>query len=333
MHRKDPSWGDTPISFHPLNADVSESGARENTDIRHFQTNKVGNSHPNFHFTWNPEEDLSDPFNRKSSGYAGIREPCRIRVLYVDDEPDLLDIGKMFLERSGIITIETAESVKEGLRCLSSRPLDVIVSDYQMDGMDGIQFLKEIRSTGNPTPFIIFTGKGREEVVIEALNEGADFYLQKGGEPQSQFAELEHKICQAYRRHHAERKLLESRSLLTTVFESIIDGILVFGSNKKILAWNGTFLTMFQLPQKVLQTRDPESVLEKIFECINNPESFYEHITLIGHQPDYAGRDIFETCDGRYIEWYSHPYLFGEEVIGRILSFRDVTARYSKVSE
>jgi DNA-binding NarL/FixJ family response regulator len=46
-------------------------------------------------------------------------------------------------------------------------------------------------------PFIIFTGKGREEVVIEALNSGADFYIQKGGDPKAQFAELAHKIRQA----------------------------------------------------------------------------------------------------------------------------------------
>jgi PAS domain S-box-containing protein len=63
-----------------------------------------------------------------------------------------------------------------------------------MPEMDGIAFLKNIKALGNKTPFIIFTGRGREEVVIEALNNGADFYIQKGGEPKSQFAELSHKI-------------------------------------------------------------------------------------------------------------------------------------------
>ena len=58
---------------------------------------------------------------------------------------------------------------------------DAIISDYQIPDMDGIEFLKKVRSSGNSIPFIIFTGKGREEVVIEALNAGADFYLQKGG--------------------------------------------------------------------------------------------------------------------------------------------------------
>ena len=66
-----------------------------------------------------------------------------------------------------------------------------------MPEMDGIEFLKIVRGRGDKTPFIIFTGKWREEVVIEALNSGADFYLQKGGEPKSQFAELSNKIQHA----------------------------------------------------------------------------------------------------------------------------------------
>ncbi len=59
-----------------------------------------------------------------------------------------------------------------------------------MPGMDGIQLLKALRDSGDRTPFILFTGRGREEVAIEALNHGADFYLQKGGNVEVQFAEL-----------------------------------------------------------------------------------------------------------------------------------------------
>jgi len=59
-----------------------------------------------------------------------------------------------------------------------------------MPETNGIDFLKLIRSRDDPIPFILFTGRGREEVVIEALNSGADFYLQKGGDPSSQFKEL-----------------------------------------------------------------------------------------------------------------------------------------------
>lgn len=136
-----------------------------------------------------------------------------ITILYIDDEPALLEIGKRFLERSGEFQIITAVSGEEALGIIRSRPVDAIVSDYQMPEMDGISLLKEIRSRYPDLPFVLFTGKGREEVVIEAIDNGADFYLQKGGDPKAQFAELEHKISQAVRRSAAEanRRLNEVR--------------------------------------------------------------------------------------------------------------------------
>ncbi len=147
-------------------------------------------------------------------------------VLYVDDEETLLDIGKIFLERFGDCSVDVALSAREGLEQLEKKIYDAIVSDYQMPGMDGIEFLKKIRET-NTIPFILFTGKGREEVVIEAINSGADFYLQKGGDPKSQFVELKHKIAQAVNRRRTEDQLKNSESryrelvdlLPQTVFE------------------------------------------------------------------------------------------------------------------
>ena len=103
-----------------------------------------------------------------------------IRVLYVDDEDILLDIGKAFLEKSGDLQVDTFTSVQAAKKALAQMKYDAIISDYQMPEKDGIQFLKELRENKETTPFILFTGKGREEVVIEALNNGADFYIQKG---------------------------------------------------------------------------------------------------------------------------------------------------------
>lgn len=112
-----------------------------------------------------------------------------IRVLYVDDESDLLTIGKFFLEQLGGFTVTTAPGAAEAMVLLKEQSFDVIISDYHMPMIDGITFLKHMKTENDTTPFILFTGKGREEVVIEALNNGADFYLQKGGEPKAQFTE------------------------------------------------------------------------------------------------------------------------------------------------
>jgi DNA-binding response OmpR family regulator len=90
--------------------------------------------------------------------------------------------------------VEAVGSAVEAVERLKDDRYDVIVSDYVMPEMDGISFLKWVRSLEPEIPFILFTGKGREEVVIEALNNGADYYLQKDANPRILYAELTHQI-------------------------------------------------------------------------------------------------------------------------------------------
>ncbi len=132
------------------------------------------------------------------------------QVLYVDDELELLELGKLYLEEAGNFSIVTENSAFEAFLLLNERRFDAIISDFQMPGMNGIDFLKKVRSSGNNIPFILFTGRGREDIVIQALNEGADFYLQKGGDPLTQYTELEHKVRHAINQKCAENELRES---------------------------------------------------------------------------------------------------------------------------
>lgn len=130
-----------------------------------------------------------------------------IRVLQVDDEPAILELTKILLGRGGNIRVDTAPSPVHALEMARVERYDAIVSDYLMPGMNGIEFLKRIRASGDRTPFILFTGKGREETAIEALNSGASFYLRKGSDPRIQFAELRFMIEEAVRRHRREELL------------------------------------------------------------------------------------------------------------------------------
>ena len=145
-----------------------------------------------------------------------------IRVLYVDDEPVLLGLAKIFLEKSGGFQIWTSLSAEEALGTQLSSSYDAIVSDYQMPGMDGIAFLKCVRERFGDIPFILFTGRGREEVVIEAINNGADFYLQKGGDPKAQFAELSHKIRQAVAGQRAQVELRNAYDQIIASREELV---------------------------------------------------------------------------------------------------------------
>jgi PAS domain S-box-containing protein len=152
---------------------------------------------------------------------------AKIRVLYVDDESTLLELCKMFLERSGNFAVTITTSAPEAIRILGQERYDAIVSDYQMPDMDGIELLKRLKATGDKTPFIIFTGKGREEVAIEALNAGADFYLQKGGEPKSQFADLSHKIKKAVEGRQTADAFKGSEERYRNLFHRILNGFAV----------------------------------------------------------------------------------------------------------
>jgi PAS domain S-box-containing protein len=147
-----------------------------------------------------------------------------IRVLYVDDEPAILDTCKKILERDGSFTVITALSGKEGLDRIHAGPVDAVVADYLMEDINGLDLLKIIRNEYPDIPFIIFTGKGREDVVIEAFDHGVDFYVQKGGDARSQFAELAHKIEQAVENRQIKKKLAHTEERFYNFLQNF-DGV------------------------------------------------------------------------------------------------------------
>ena len=121
---------------------------------------------------------------------------------------------------------------------MHAKAYDAIISDYQMPVMDGIAFLKTVRASGNTIPFILFTGRGREEVVIQALNEGADFYLQKGGEPVSQFTELGHQIRLAVTQRRAEVTIRDHDRRVADIINFLPDATFAIDKAGAVIAWN-----------------------------------------------------------------------------------------------
>ncbi len=192
----------------------------------------------------------------------------RTRILYVDDEVDLLNLGKIFLEKSGEISVDTATSASEARALMTSGIFDAIISDYQMPGEDGITFLKSVRSSYGDIPFILFTGRGREEVVIEAINNGVDFYIQKGGDARPQFAELAHKIHHAVTRHKdavrrkvAEDALRESEAKFSRLFQSSPAVLtLVDITNNTIVDVNDAFIRSSGYSREEVLGKPPESL-------------------------------------------------------------------------
>ena len=133
----------------------------------------------------------------------------------MDDEPDILEQAKIFLEsEEKRLKVETTSSAKEALKMVEKREWDAIISDYKMPDMDGLQLLRKAREECGDVPFIILTGRGREEVAMEALNRGADRYIMKDGDPQSVYDDLARAVVQEIEHHRTREREEVLHSLL-----------------------------------------------------------------------------------------------------------------------
>jgi len=237
-----------------------------------------------------------------------------IFILYVDDEPELLGLCKIFLERGGEFQVTPIGSVQEGLDILSSSPFDAIISDYQMPDIDGLEFLKRVRSRDEDIPFILFTGRGREEVVIEAINNGVDFYLQKGGDPKAQFAELGHKVKKAVKSRDAIHALRteneKNRGLMDHANDAIFiadagSGMLIDANRKAQVLIGKTLEEIRTMHQTDIHPPDKKELFPEVFlhharegtalqtEIISNDDG--RHIPVIASATiiDLGGRRCF----------------------------------------
>ncbi|MFB6376152.1 MAG: response regulator, partial [Bradymonadaceae bacterium] len=138
-----------------------------------------------------------------------------IRILFVDDDVELADTTARSLEAEHEqFEVETAAGASAGERKLAEHEVDCIVSDYNMPNRNGIEFLRSVRATAPTLPFILYTGKGSEEVASEAISAGVTDYMQKGTGT-GEYAMLANRIDNAVaRRSNRERAEVEQR--LTT---------------------------------------------------------------------------------------------------------------------
>jgi PAS domain S-box-containing protein len=165
-------------------------------------------------------------------------KPILIRVLYVDDEAEFLKLTRELLEMEGEFQIETALSVQEAFEKLNEKKFDAIVSDYMMPEKDGLALLKELREKGNNIPFIVFTGKGTEEVAKEALNLGADHYINKTGEPETVYSELAQSITKAVKIRESEQALRDREQRFRAIGDSAAEALVSIDAQGKIVFWN-----------------------------------------------------------------------------------------------
>jgi len=264
-----------------------------------------------------------------------------LSVLYVDDEPDLLALAKIFLERTGRFRLDTASSAPEAQEKLITGTYDAILSDYQMPGMNGIELLKYVREKYGSIPFILFTGRGREEIVIQTLDNGADFYIQKGGEPMSQFAELQNKIQRAVGEKKAVLAKEESEHRMSDIINFLPDATFAIDKDGRVIVWNKAIEEMTGVSaREILGRSDYEYaipfygerrkiLIDLIFSPDAETEEFYSQ--FIKREGDVIFTETEIKCQGEGPMWVwakAGPlYDSDGEMVGAIESIRDISDR------
>ncbi|SEA12601.1 PAS domain S-box-containing protein [Haloplanus vescus] len=144
-----------------------------------------------------------------------------IVLLHVDDDASFAQLASTFLERQDDrFRVETATSVDEGLARLDDCDVDCIVSDYDMPGQTGIDFLETVRDRDADLPFILYTGKGSETVASDAFSAGATDYLQKASGTE-QYTLLANKVTNYVEKYRAEREVHRRSRAMQTATEGI----------------------------------------------------------------------------------------------------------------
>ena len=144
-----------------------------------------------------------------------------VRVLHVDDEPEFAEVAAMHLERADEgLEVVTESSAQDGLTRLRSVAIDCVVSDHDMPGMNGLEFLKAVREEFAELPFILFTGKGNEEIASDAISAGVTEYLQKDVGT-DQYTVLANRIRRAVGETRAKSALEESERQLSTLISNL----------------------------------------------------------------------------------------------------------------
>ncbi|MDI3287429.1 PAS domain-containing sensor histidine kinase, partial [Polyangium sp. 15x6] len=128
-------------------------------------------------------------------------------------------------------------------------------------------------------------------------------------------------------RRRAEEVLRHSYSLLEATLESTTDGILVVDAEQRVLRQNHRFAAMWRIPDEILSTGSDDTFRRFVCDQLLDPEAFLQRIRALYASPEQSSFDVIPFADGRIFERYSQPQRLGGRVVGRVWSFRDITAR------
>ncbi len=121
--------------------------------------------------------------------------------------------------------------------------------------------------------------------------------------------------------------LKRANSLLEATTNSITDGLLTIDRQGRVVSLNERFLELWKIPQDLAKCREDEPLLAFVLEQLQEPEAFLDKVRELYSHPERESFDVLKFKDGRVYERYSRPQILEKEIVGRVWSFRDITAR------
>ncbi len=256
-----------------------------------------------------------------------------ITVLHVDDEPPLLDLTKTFLEREDGIEVVSESDPERALELLDGS-IDCVLSDYQMPAMDGIEFLDAVRERHPSVPFVLFTGKGSEEIASEAISAGVSDYIQKetGSDQYTVVANRIRNLVDQRRTEQTLRQRVEA-------IEAASEGIAIFDGCGELAYANAAYSELYG--------RDPDDLFGEHWRDIY-PEWAIERadddvLPSLAEDGEWSGELPIERDDGTTVPTSVSVASIGRGATGRdrddersggaVCVVRDLTERRERERE
>jgi PAS domain S-box-containing protein len=136
-------------------------------------------------------------------------------------------------------------------------------------------------------------------------------------------AEAAHAIT----RLRAQEALHDSHSLLTATLESTADGLLVVDTNGRVTKFNRKFLELWRIPESLAAPQDDALMLQFVLDQLQDSAAFMGKVQNLYQNSAASSRDELVFKDGRVFERVSQPQRMGDNIVGRVWSFRDITER------
>jgi len=112
-----------------------------------------------------------------------------MKILIVDDDLELLNLVAFALRQAGYLTLQATDG-ESALRAFESERPQLVVLDYNLPDLSGLEVLTRLRERGHRTPVMMLTVRAAEEDQVEALDRGADDYLTKPFSPRTLLARV-----------------------------------------------------------------------------------------------------------------------------------------------